>query len=135
MEGRSVKYTYTIKQNHEFRRLYYRGKSSGNGLLVLYVLKNRNDREHNRIGLTVSTKLGGAVVRNRCKRLLREAYRLHEHEIRKGHDFVIVARSRLTTAKCPEVERALLRALRETGMLLSADAPSDAKQKKEGEKA
>lgn len=125
-----MKYTYTIKQNHEFRRLYYRGKSSGNGLLVLYALKNRNDREHNRIGLTVSTKLGGAVVRNRCKRLLREAYRLHEHEIRRGYDFVIVARSRLTTAKCPEVERAMLRALRETGMLLSSEP-----QKKESEKA
>jgi ribonuclease P protein component len=134
MEGRSVKYTYTIKQNHEFRRLYYRGKSSGNGLLVLYVLKNRNDREHNRIGLTVSTKLGGAVVRNRCKRLLREAYRLHEHEIRKGYDFVIVARSRLTTAKCADAERAMLRALRETGMLLSSDKSAE-KQKKESEQA
>ena len=129
MEGRRVKHTYTIKQNHEFRRLYYRGKSSGNGLLVLYALKNRRDHDHNRIGLTVSTKLGGAVVRNRCKRLLREAYRLHEHEIQKGYDFVIVARSRLTTAKCSEVERALLRALRDTGLLLSSE------QKKEGEQA
>ena len=61
-----MKHTTTIKQNHEFRRLYYRGKSSGNGLLVLYVLKNRRDPDHNRIGLTVSTKLGGAVVRNRA---------------------------------------------------------------------
>lgn len=115
-----MKHTTTIKQNHEFRRLYYRGKSSGNGLLVLYVLKNRRDPDHNRIGLTVSTKLGGAVVRNRCKRLLREAYRLHEHEIRPGHDFVLVARSRLTKSKCADVERALLRALRETGVLLPA---------------
>lgn len=114
-----MKHTYSIKQNHEFRRLYYRGKSSGNGLLVLYALKNR--RDHNRLGLTVSTKLGGAVVRNRCKRLLREAYRLHEHEIRPGYDFVLVARSRLTGAKCADAERALLRALRETGMLLPAE--------------
>lgn len=125
-----MKHTYTIKQNHEFRRLYYRGKSSGNGLLVLYAMKNRYDHEHNRIGLTVSTKLGSAVVRNRCKRLLREAYRLHEHEIKKGYDFVIVARSRLTTAKCADAERAMLRALRDTGVLLSSEP-----KKKESEKA
>ena len=114
-----MKHTTSLKHPPLFPRLSYRRKSAGNGLLVLYVLKNRRDPDHNRIGLTVSTKLGGAVVRNRCKRLLREAYRLHEHEIRPGHDFVLVARSRLTRARCADVERALLRALRETGVLLS----------------
>lgn len=113
-----MKHTEMIKQNHEFRRLYYRGKSVGTGLLVLYALKNKRNPDRNRLGLTVSTKLGGAVVRNRCKRLLREAYRLHEQEIRPGYDVVLVARARLTHAKTPEVERALLHALRETGLLL-----------------
>ena len=86
-----MKSTYVIKQNHEFRRLYHRGKSSANRYLVLYCLKNR--RPHNRLGLTVSAKFGGAVQRNRAKRLFREAYRLHESEFKQGFDLVLVARS------------------------------------------
>ena len=77
-----MKKTWRIKQNYEFRRLYRRGKSVATPFLVLYALKNR--RRINRIGLTVSPKLGGAVVRNRIRRLLREASRLHVHERNSG---------------------------------------------------
>ena len=110
-----MKHTYRIKQNYEFRRLYQRGKSAATPFLVVYVMKTH--RMVNRIGLTVSPKLGGAVVRNRIKRLLREAYRLHEHEIKKGFDFVIVARTRMVGTDCSRTERELLRAMKKLELL------------------
>mgnify|MGYP002070059483 FL=1 len=109
-----MKKTWRIKQNYEFRRLYRRGKSAATPFLVLYALKNR--RRMNRIGLTVSPKLGGAVVRNRIKRLLREAYRLHEQELKTGYDFVLVARQRMVRANCAQTEQELLRAVRKLGL-------------------
>lgn len=110
-----MKHTYRIKQNYEFRRLYRRGKSAATPFLVVYALKTR--RPVNRIGLTVSPKLGGAVVRNRIKRLLREAYRLHEHEISTSYDFVIVARSRMAGTNCARTERELMRAMKKLGLV------------------
>lgn len=107
--------TYTLKENFEFRKLYRRGKSAATPFLVVYALRNR--RPVNRIGLTVSAKLGGAVQRNRCKRLLREAYRLHEAEFKTGYDFVIVARTRLIGANCAKTEEMMLRAMKELGIL------------------
>ncbi|WP_283674037.1 ribonuclease P protein component [Butyricicoccus sp. Marseille-Q5471] len=107
-----MKYTVSIKQNHEFRRTYHRGKYTANRYLVLYCRKNRLGQT--RLGLTVSAKLGNAVQRNRVKRLLREAYRLHETEFATGADFVLVARSRAVGATYKEIEKSLLRALAET---------------------
>ena len=66
-----------------------------------------------RLGLTVSAKLAGAVQRNRVKRLFREAYRLHEDEFATGVDLVLVARARAVGATYQEIEKSLLRALRE----------------------
>ena len=74
-KGKSMKRAVTLKENYEFRRLYQRGKSAAGGTMVLYCRKNKLD--HNRLGLTASTKLGHAVVRNRCRRRLREVYRLN----------------------------------------------------------
>ena len=69
-----MKRAVTLKENHEFRRTY-KGASAVSGVMVLYCRKNRLGS--NRLGLTASTKLGHAVVRNRCRRRLREVYRLH----------------------------------------------------------
>ena len=106
-----MKNTISLKENHEFRRLYHRGTSSAGRHLVLYCRKNKLGR--NRLGLTVSAKLGKAVQRNRVKRLFREAYRLHENEVARGIDIVLVARSRAVGATYLEIEKSLLRALRE----------------------
>ena len=81
----------SLKENAAFRRLYQRGKSVGNRYLVLYCRPNRLG--HNRLGLTVSTKLGHAVVRNRIRRRLREVYRLNENSLKQGFDLVLVART------------------------------------------
>lgn len=106
-----MEHTVSLKLNHEFRRLYHRGASSANRHLVLYCRKNRLG--YNRLGLTVSAKLGNAVARNRIKRLLREAYRLHEGEFASGVDLVLVARARAVGATYHEIEKSLLRALSE----------------------
>lgn len=110
-----MKHTYTIKENYEFRRLYHRGKSAATPYLVIYAMKTK--RRVNRIGLTVSAKLGCAVERNRVKRLLREVYRLHENEISVSYDFIIVARSRMVGATYAQTEKAFLRAMKQLGLI------------------
>lgn len=89
--------TNTLKLNKEFKRLYYRGKSSVHPLVVTYAIRNRLGQ--NRIGITVTKKIGKAVCRNRCKRIIREAYRQIEQGLPQGWDFVFVARGRTKDAK------------------------------------
>ena len=71
-----MKRTMTVKENYEFRRIYAKGRSGVSPYLVVYVRPNRRGR--NRLGVTVSTKLGHAVVRNRVRRRIREIYRLNK---------------------------------------------------------
>ena len=92
-----MEFTSTLKKNYEFRRLYSKGKSCANAYLVVYCRKNHSGRS--RIGYTVSNKVGHAVVRNRIRRRLREIYRLHEREIVRGYDLVVVSRVRACAAK------------------------------------
>ena len=101
-----MEFSKSLKLNHIFRRLYSKGKSAANGYLVIYCRKN-GSRE-NRIGLTVSAKLGHAVVRNRLRRRLREIYRLHEQEFACGWDLVVVARSRAVDASYHKLEKSYL---------------------------
>ncbi len=115
-----MKQTFSMKENRDFKRLYYRGKNFATAYLVMYISKNR--RAYNRLGITVSTKLGSAVVRNRAKRLLRESYRLQEDQLLCGYDIVLVARGRLTDAKCKDAEKALCRAAKELGLFRKANA-------------
>ena len=87
-----MKHSVSLKDNRDFRRLYSRGKYAACSTLVLYWRPARRDQ--NRLGITVSTKLGHAVVRNKIRRRIREIYRLHEEELRRGMDLVVVARGR-----------------------------------------
>ena len=91
-----MKPAVTLKHNHDFRRLYSRGKSAVSPSMVVYC--RRNGLDHNRLGFTVSTKLGGAVVRNRARRRLREVCRLSGENLKSGYDLVVVARSRALSA-------------------------------------
>ena len=102
-----MKTTAPLKENHLFRRAYNRGKSAADSRLALYV--RRNGRKSNRLGLTVSTKVGRAVVRNRIRRRLREIYRLHEDGLILGCDVVVVARLRAASSDYHQLEKSFLR--------------------------
>ena len=92
-----MKKAVTLKENHVFRRLYAKGKSAVSPYLAIYV--RRNGGKGSRLGVTVSTKLGCAVVRNRARRRLREVFRLNAGCLKQGYDIILVARYR--TAKMP----------------------------------
>ena len=110
-----MKITVSLKENHLFRRLYQKGKTAADGRLALYV--RPNGRPGNRLGFTVSTKLGHAVVRNRVRRRLREIYRLHESQFRPGWDLVVVVRSRAVDAPYRKLEGAYLSLADKLGLL------------------
>ena len=114
-----MKDTVSLKFNHEFRRLYAKGKSAVSPCVAVYCRKNRLD--HNRLGLTVGTKVGKAVLRNRTRRRLREAYRLHEDQLVRGYDIVVVARSAAVDADFAVLERAYLNLAKKAGILSEAD--------------
>ncbi len=115
-----MKASVTLKKNSDFRRLYARGKSAANPYLVLYCRPNRMDRC--RYGYTVSTKLGGAVVRNRVRRRLREIVRLNAHRMRPGCDVVLVARSRAVGCDYRRLEEAYLSACKKLSLMKEAEA-------------
>jgi ribonuclease P protein component len=80
-----------LSRSAEFERVYRQGRSTANRQLVLYVFPTTSDGRP-RLGLSVSRKVGGAVERNKVKRLLREAFARLEGELLDGHDMVVVAR-------------------------------------------
>ena len=108
----------TLKKNSDFRRLYSKGKSTVNPYMAVYC--RRNGRGVNRVGYTVSTKLGHAVVRNRVRRRLREIYRLNREKMPAGYDIIIVARVRAAETPYRKLERHYLRCLGELGLLTDA---------------
>ena len=110
-----MKKAVTLKENYEFRRMYQRGKSAVSGSMVVYCKKNRLG--HNRLGLTASTKLGHAVVRNRCRRRLREVYRLNSPALRQGYDLILVARGRTISAPWKELNDTFMKLCRKLDLL------------------
>ncbi|RME40614.1 MAG: ribonuclease P protein component [Planctomycetota bacterium] len=86
-----------LRRRRDFERVFARRCRVGTEHLVVYAAPN--DLEWSRLGISVSRKVGNAVVRNRVRRKLREAYRTHKHEIPAGFDFVCVARPSLRVLK------------------------------------
>ena len=101
-----MNFSESLKKNSDFKFVYSHGKSYANKYLVMYMLENNQGK--NRIGISVSKKVGNSVVRHRVTRLIRESYRLHENIFNSGLDIVIVARKSASTVKYIEIESALL---------------------------
>lgn len=101
-----MRFSESLKKNHQFQFVYRNGRSYANKYLVMYIKENGTDR--NRIGISVSKKVGNSVVRHRVTRLVRESYRLHEAIFNSGLDIVIVARSNAAAVGYVEIEKALL---------------------------
>ena len=115
-----MQFSGPLKQNYLFRRLYSRGRHRADSFLAMYC--RRNGTQRNRVGITVSAKLGKAVRRNRVRRRLREIYRLNEERFRPGQDIVIVARSRAMQASYRQLEQSCLTLAEQLHLLRSADS-------------
>jgi len=99
-------YSETLKDNEDFKEIYRTGKSFANKYLIMYVKKNNS--EINRIGISVSKKVGNSVVRHRINRLLKESYRLSENSFISGLDIIVVARVGAKGKNYSEIASALL---------------------------
>lgn len=101
-----MKFSESLKKSKDFQNVYNKGNSYANRLLVMYVLENHTDK--NRLGISVSKKVGNSVIRHHLTRLIREGYRLQEDMFNSGLDIVVVARSTAKDISYHEVESALL---------------------------
>ncbi len=91
----------TIKKNRDFLRAYKKGKKSVSRLIVIYKIRNEGDKK--RIGITVSKKVGKAVVRNRVKRLIRQGIYVNYERLTDGYDYVFVARIKAAEANYKDI--------------------------------
>ena len=101
-----MEFSESLKKNRQFQFVYKNGRSRANKYLVMYV--KENGLGMNRIGISVSKKVGNSVVRHRITRLVRESYRLHENVFNSGLDRVVVARVSAADVGYYEIESALL---------------------------
>ncbi|GAA5416558.1 ribonuclease P protein component [Paraliobacillus ryukyuensis] len=111
-----MKKMYRIKKNEEFQHVFKKGKSFANRQLVIYFVRN-NQYNHFRIGLSVSKKIGNAVVRNRIKRYLRQTFLELKEEIDPAFDMVIIARIPTKDMEYHGIKKSLMHVLSKTELL------------------
>ena len=110
-----MKYTESLKKNRDFQAVYQGGKSYGNRYLVMYCKNAAGGK--NRLGISVSKKVGNSVVRHRITRLIRESYRLNEEKFVEGLDLIVIARPGAKGRNFFEIESALLHLAEKQGVL------------------
>lgn len=108
--------TRRIINNNEYRLVYKHGKYEVGRLCVLYRMPVAKQKTH--IGFVTGKKVGGAVQRNRARRLMKEVYRLNQHQIREGYHIVIVGRGPLKDATYERAEKEILYLLRKSKLLV-----------------
>ena len=110
-----MKFTESLRKNSDFSKVYRQGRSKANYTVVLYV--KENDSEQNRLGISVSKKVGNSVVRHRVKRLIKEAYRLNEDAFVCGYDLVFIARVSSKDKNFKDIEKSILHIARKMDIL------------------
>ena len=105
----------SLKNTEQFQTVYREGKSLANRYLVMYLYENHTDG--NRVGISVSKKVGNSVRRNRARRLMRESYRLMKDRLPIGYDIIIIARNTITGRTFFEVDKSIKRAFSKAGLL------------------
>lgn len=123
-------FSESLKKYGDFQRVYKKGKSYANKYLIMYVMKQGTQK--NRIGISVSKKVGNSVVRHRITRLIRESYRLNEEKIVDGLDIVVIARPGAKERNFFDIESALIHLCRLHKIMECAD---EKEVKKENEKS
>ena len=101
-----MEFSESLKRNRDFKYVYQNGKSLANRYFVMYIVENNQDI--NRLGISVSKKVGNSIVRHRITRLVRESYRLQEHIFNSGLDIVVIARNSAAQIGYAEVKSAIL---------------------------
>lgn len=101
---------YRLRKNIEFKRVYNKGKNYWNRNLTLYVKKN--GLEETRLGITITKKIGNAVVRNKIKRRVKEIYRLNKHRVKNGYDLIFIPKKNVVDLSYKELERSIIHILR-----------------------
>ena len=109
--------TQSLKKNYQFRLVYNRGKSIANRHLVMYILPN--GKSYNRLGISVSKKVGKSVVRSRVTRLIRENYRLSEQKFKTGFDIVVIARVSAKVSLFDEINKSFHHLIRKHSLFIS----------------
>jgi len=106
----------TLRYKRDFERLYKRGKSCGDKYVVVFHIAN--GLPYCRKAFLASKKVGGAVERNRARRLMKESFRRLESECKSGKDILFIARRSITESRCDEVEASMRRAIEKSGLSL-----------------
>ena len=115
-----MKFSGSLKKNEDFQRVYGNRRSFANRYFIMYI--RDNDSEFNRLGISVSKKVGNSVVRHRVVRLVRESYRLNEERFNSGLDLVVVARSTAADIDYKAAESALLHLAKLHGILVESSS-------------
>jgi len=109
----------SLKKTRDFSKVYRKRKSKANSFIVLYILENK--RDYNRIGISVSRKVGKSVIRNRVKRFIKEVYRRHSDNVKKGYDLVFVSRVKAREADFSDIDNSMLSLLKKHNLFIEKD--------------
>lgn len=107
---------FTLKKNNEFRKVYQRGTSVADKFLVLYCFPTQSNGI--KFGYSISKKVGGAVIRNRLRRIFKEICRKHQDKLRPGWDIIIIARLPVAGKDSEHIERSLLGLFKKAKLLV-----------------
>jgi ribonuclease P protein component len=107
---------WRLRKNSDFKYVYSTGKVNANNLLVMYVVPNKET--YNRVGFSVSKKVGKSVVRNKVRRRIKESYRINSHMIEKGYNIIFVSRVRANEASFREIEKAMISLFKKANILI-----------------